>query len=132
MPVHAFRLRPGQDLRVELRAYVAAHAIEAAYVITCVGSLTHTHLRYANAEAGTHAEGHFEILSLSGTLGLAGLHLHLGVADERGRARGGHLLDGNLVYTTAEIVLGALDNRVFAREVDPTYGYRELVVRPRG
>ena len=132
MPAHAFRLRPGQDLRVELRAYVAAHELHAAYVATCVGSLTQLHLRYANAEAGTRRSGYFEIVSLVGTLGLAGLHLHLSVADERGEVCGGHLLDGNLVYTTAEVVLAEVPGVAFAREVDEMYGYRELVVRRRG
>ena len=36
------------------------------------------------------------------------------------------------IYTTAEIVLGEMDEVAFAREPDSTYGYRELVPRPRG
>jgi hypothetical protein len=40
-------------------------------------------------------------------------------------------MDGSLVYTTAEIVIGELPRAAFARETDPTYGWRELAVRRR-
>jgi predicted DNA-binding protein with PD1-like motif len=36
-----------------------------------------------------------------------------------------------VVYTTAEIVVGALSDLKFTREPDSTYGYRELVPLPR-
>jgi predicted DNA-binding protein with PD1-like motif len=51
------------------------------------------------------------------------------VSDSTGRTIGGHLLDGCRVYTTAEIVLGELPALAFTREIDPTFGYRELAVR---
>jgi predicted DNA-binding protein with PD1-like motif len=56
----------------------------------------------------------------------------LAVADADGRVIGGHLLDGCTVRTTAEIVLGLLDGLAFAREVDPSTGWRELLVTPVG
>lgn len=74
--------------------------------------------------------GHFEIVSLVGTLSANGSHLHLAVADSTGRTIGGHLLDGCRVYTAAEIVLGELPALDFRRETDPAFGYLELVVRP--
>ncbi len=40
------------------------------------------------------------------------------------------LNSGCPVYTTAEIVLAVLKNVVFERETDPTYGFKELVVKP--
>jgi predicted DNA-binding protein with PD1-like motif len=100
-------------------------------VLTCVGSLTDVSLRLANQEAATHYHGHFEIVSLVGTLSASGGgHLHLAVADSTGRTLGGHLLDGCRIYTTAEIVLGALPALRFVREPDATFGYQELVVKP--
>ena len=128
---YALRLRPGDDLREALLAYVAAQGIEAGAVLTCVGSLTVATLRLANQEGPTEYRGHFEIVSLVGTLSAAGgSHLHLAVADSTGRTLGGHLLRGCRVYTTAEIVLVALPALQFTRETDPTFGYRELVVHP--
>jgi predicted DNA-binding protein with PD1-like motif len=131
LKAYALRLKPGDDLRQQLTAFVAAHHLEAGAVLTCVGSLTEVSLRLANQEKSTHYHGHFEIVSLVGTLSATGGgHLHLAVADSTGRTIGGHLLDGCRVYTTAEIVLGALPELQFVRETDPTFGYKELVVKP--
>lgn len=126
---HALRLNPGQDLRQQLQAYVEAHQLGAAAVVTCVGSLTRAHLRLANQEGGTTRTGHFEIVSLVGTLSTHGSHLHLAVADSTGQTIGGHLLDGCLIYTTAEIVLTELPELEFAREADPVTTWKELTIR---
>jgi len=131
LTAYALRLKPGADLRQQLTAFVAAHHLEAGAVLTCVGSLTDVSLRLANQENATYYHGHFEIVSLVGTLSASGGgHLHLAVADSTGRTLGGHLLDGCRIYTTAEIVLGALPALRFVREADPTFGYKELVVKP--
>ncbi len=127
----AVRLPPGADLKHELVALTAREGLRAGVVLTCVGSLTTVALRYANRDAATVRTGHFEILSLAGTLSPAGVHLHLCVADRDGAPTGGHLMDGCVVYTTAEVVVGELPGVEFGRELDATYGYRELVVRPR-
>lgn len=127
---YALRLRPGQDVRQELLAFVQQQHLKAACVLTAVGSLTTATLRLANQEGPTVYQGHFEIVSLVGTLALSGSHLHLSVSDSTGRTIGGHLLDGNRVYTTLELVIGELPELEFSRETDPTFGYRELTVRP--
>ena len=125
---HAFRLTPGQDLRQELLAFARRAGLRAAAVLTCVGSLTTVALRYANRSELSVQTGHFEIVSLVGTLGRDGGHLHLCAADGDGVAFGGHLLDGCLVYTTAEVVVAELTDVEFRREPDPATGFRELVV----
>ncbi len=125
----ALRLRPGQDLRQELQRFAKAHALRAGFVASCAGSLTRASLRWANQPQATVREGHFEIVSLSGTLAAESMHLHASVSDSTGATFGGHLMDGSLVYTTAEIVIGELQGVEFAREPDSTYGYRELAPR---
>ena len=127
---YSLRLRPGDDLRQQLTAFVQEHHIRAGAMLTCVGSLTVTTLRLANQEAASVYRGHFEIVSLVGTLSVNGSHLHLAVSDSTGRTIGGHLLDGCRVYTTAEIVLGELPEVEYRRETDPAFGYKELVVSP--
>ncbi len=127
MNVSAVRLKPGDDLRASLLARCTEQGVEAACVLTCVGSLERAVVRFADASAGTVLTGKLEILTLSGTLSRHGAHLHICVADKNGRVRGGHLLDGSTVYTTAETVLGILPG-VFRREFDPATGYPELVV----
>lgn len=96
MRTYALRLKPGQDLRQQLDAFVKQHQIRAGAMVTCVGSLTQATLRLANQENATVYRGHFEIVSLVGTLSINGSHLHLAVSDSTGRTLGGHLLDGNL------------------------------------
>lgn len=127
----ALRLRPGVDLKRELAALATREQLRAGVVLTCVGSLTRVNLRHADRAEGVAREGHFEILSLVGTLAPGGVHLHLAVADGDGVTFGGHLLDGCTVFTTAEVVVGELDALQFAREPDAATGFRELVVTVR-
>ena len=127
MRIHAIRLTPGQDLMEQLQLWARDH--DAASVLSVVGSLNHANLRFANQPQPTRIDGPLEILSLSGTLSKHGAHLHLSVADGDGKMTGGHLKQGSAIYTTAEIVLGVYPDMVFDRELDETYGYKELVVR---
>jgi uncharacterized protein len=123
------RLRPGADLKRELLDLAARERVAAGWVVTCVGSLSEVRLRLAGAaEHATH-QGTFEIVALTGTLEHGGGHLHLAVADDRGQTLGGHLADGCLVRTTAEVVLAVDDRLEFTREHDPATGYDELVIR---
>jgi len=131
MKILSFRLRPGQDLKEELDKLVQQQHIEAGAVLTCVGSLTDLTLRLANQDGPSRWQGHFEIVSLVGTLSTNGSHVHLSVSDSTGRTLGGHLLAGCKIYTTAEIVVGILPDVVYVREPDPTFGYKELVVKKK-
>lgn len=129
--IHAFRLKPGQDLKQEIEAYARKENIEAGWIMTCVGSLTQTNLRFANQPEGDKSTGHFEIVSLVGTVSVHGSHLHVSVSDSTGQTIGGHLLGENLVFTTAEIVLGESKQLIFTREEDGTTPWKELQVRKR-
>jgi len=100
-------------------------------VVTCAGSLERINLRFANQQEGSSTQQYFEIVSLTGTFSVSGAHLHMSVADKSGTVTGGHLLDDNLVYTTAEIIVVELLELEFAREKDSTYNYNELVVKRR-
>jgi predicted DNA-binding protein with PD1-like motif len=76
-------------------------------------------------------ERDLEILSLVGTLAEDGPHLHLAVSDDTGAMTGGHLQEGSIVRTTAEVVIGELDDVVFRRPIDPATGWDELEISPR-
>jgi predicted DNA-binding protein with PD1-like motif len=129
MKVHVFRLRPRQDLKKEIHDFAQTNNISAAVIITCVGSLEQYNLRFANREVPTQGKGHFEIVSLTGTLSAKSMHLHIAISDENGKTIGGHLMDENYVYTTAEIAILELSDVEFLRETDPTYGYHELIIK---
>lgn len=125
---YAFRLKPGEDLKKEIELFVKNNNIKAAGISTCVGSLTEANIRFANQPKGKTLKGFFEILSLSGVVSINGSHLHIAIADKKGKTIGGHLMDGNLVYTTVEIIITELSDLEFKRELDTTYGYKELVI----
>lgn len=107
------RLKPAEDTKLELQRLCDQHQLKAACVVTCVGSLTTMKLRLANQPVGSEFAGPLEIVSLVGTLSQNGSHLHLCACDCTGKATGGHLMDGCLVYTTAEIVIGVFDGAEF-------------------
>ena len=125
------RLDPGDDLRAALDAALAARGAAAAFVVSGIGSLREARLRFAGRDALHHVAGDLEILTLSGTLGTGGSHLHASLADADGRVSGGHVAPGCIVRTTAEVLLAVLDDVVFTREPDAATGYAELVIRPR-
>jgi predicted DNA-binding protein with PD1-like motif len=124
----AFRLKPGADLKLSLDSLVKEHSIKAGWMVTCVGSLTAYHMRYANQTNGSKGIGHFEIVSLVGTLSTNGSHLHIAVADSTGKTIGGHLLEGCKVYTTAEIVIASSSEYLFTRKEDGSTPWKELQV----
>ena len=126
--IHVIRLRPGEDLRQKLREVVAARQMKAAVIVTCVGSLVQYNLRFADKKRGSMSHGHFEIVSLTGTVSDSSAHLHLAVSNGDGSTTGGHLLDGNLIYTTAEIAIAELPALVFERVFDAATGYLELEI----
>ncbi len=128
MKTYALRLHPGQDLQPELVRFAQEHGLKAGFILTCVGSLRRAALRLANQPNTTGYQGKFEIVSLVGTLSPDGPHLHISISDSHGNTIGGHLQDGSEIYTTAEIVIGELENLHFQRPVDPETGYDELVV----
>ncbi len=128
---YALRLKPNEDLKAGILSFARKQNIKAGAIVTCVGSLTQFHLRFANQEKGTRQVGHFEIVSMTGTFSDSSSHLHISVSDSTGRTIGGHLLDDNLIYTTAEIVLIDLKDIEFSREKDSTFGYLELLIKPK-
>ena len=129
--VYAFRLKPGEDLRNGIEVLVKEKNITAGWINTCVGSLTDYNIRFANQQEGSHASGHFEIVSLSGTVSVNGSHLHVSISDSTGKTIGGHLMDGCKIYTTAEIVIGSTSSYEFKREKDGTTSWEELQVNEK-
>lgn len=128
---HVFRLKPGNDLRKEIESYVKTNNIQAGWISCGVGSLTDYNIRFANQPDGSKDKGHFEIVSLIGTVSVNGLHVHISISDSTGKTIGGHLMNSNLVYTTAEIVIQESDDFVFTREKDGSTRWQELQVKKK-
>src|ERR1700758_287062 len=103
------RLNPGADLRAALSTALSAFHGEAAFVVAGVGSLCEARLRFAGRENLQCVVGDLELLTLSGTRGAGGPHLHASLSDAQGRVFGGHVAPGCIVRTTAEVLLAVLD-----------------------
>lgn len=129
MKTHTFRLKPTQDLFDSIEEFVKQNNIEAGCVLSSVGSLTHATLRLANRNYYNEYEGHFEIVSMTGTVSVHGSHLHVAISDGDGVTIGGHLVSGCKIYTTAEIVIAEFEDVIYKREMfENDSGYAELAV----
>jgi predicted DNA-binding protein with PD1-like motif len=125
------RIPAGADLRATLAAVPALHGVDAAFVVQGIGSLSVACLRYAGTSELAVLRGDLEILTLAGSLGPDGPHLHMTVADADGRVIGGHVGAGCIVRTTAEVLVALLPAHRFSRAHDPATGYLELFVHAR-
>ncbi|MFP5391516.1 MAG: PPC domain-containing DNA-binding protein [Gammaproteobacteria bacterium] len=123
------RLDPGVDLRAALEGATSRHG--AGFVLAGIGSLSGAALRFADQPIETAIDGPLEVISLCGSLGADGAHLHMAVSDAVGRVWGGHVGYGNIVRTTMEVLLAILPDWSLGREQDPATGFKELVVRRR-
>ena len=128
---YALRLLPQQEVLSALRDFIRLNGLRAAWISGCVGSLSDVAFRFAGREETTLLSGKFEVVSLIGTLEKGGEHLHLSIADENGQMTGGHVMEGCLVRTTLELVIGELSEISFSRQPCTHSGYDELFVTPR-
>jgi uncharacterized protein len=125
---HAFRLVKGQDLKKEIEEYTIKNNIKAGVILSCVGCLYEAVIRDASGINCKTLKQKLEIVSITGTLSKDGSHIHISVSDENLKVYGGHLKDGCLINTTAEVVIAELDSFIFTREMDDNTGYKELVI----
>lgn len=123
------RLPPDTDLRVALEHAVGARSCRAAFVLSGIGSLSRTRLRRAGVIEVDTITGDVEILTLAGTVSANGTHLHMSIADAGGKVTGGHVAQGCMIRTTAEVLLVLLPEWSFSREYDPATGFAELTMR---
>ncbi|XP_023707668.1 bifunctional protein GlmU-like isoform X3 [Cryptotermes secundus] len=132
MKVYPMRLQPGTEIKSSLVEFVTSRQLNAAFVLTCCGSVIKATLRFATCPDQTHQihtlNKCFEITSLVGTICKDGAHLHITLGDSDGNTVAGHVVGDLIVQTTAEIVLGEVCDVQFKREFDKATGFPELVI----
>ena len=128
MKTQVFRLRRGSDLLKALQEYARTRRIAAGTVVSGVGCVTRARVRDASGVTVRELNEPLEIVSLMGTLSAARTHLHISLAREDLTVLGGHLMEGCIVNTTAEVVLLELDGVRFGAEWDGETGYDELAI----
>lgn len=128
MKIYAVRLTEGMDLKIEIQRIVKEKQIKAGVILSSVGCVSKARFRVADGLSVKEIEKNMEILSLNGTLSPGGIHLHINCSDLDGISFGGHLVEGNIINTTCELVIGVLKNYKFDREMDSNTGYEELII----
>ena len=127
-----FRLKPGDDLLAGITENCVKKHLNSAAVISAVGCLREVRFRTADGRSVHEEINDFEVTGLSGTISADGPHLHIQLCDAKLRCIGGHLLAGNIVNTTMEIVILNLEREYeLSREFDETTGYDELTVKEK-
>ena len=121
------RLHPGADLRRSLEEVVRDEFPNGGYVVCGIGSLNNPRLRLAQEKFESVYAGPFELMTLSGTVSRDGVHLHMSIASASGQVFGGHLVHGNEVRTTVELLLLPLTEWALSRKFDSETGFLELL-----
>ena len=105
--MHALPLQlpPGSDLRRGLEEFAVARAA-SGFVLGVVGDLSQAAFQCPGRPSPTRIEGDLEIITLQGTLGPEGVHLHLSLSDGACQVWGGHLEHGSVVRKGAQVLVG--------------------------
>lgn len=123
------RLHRGDDLLASIRTIAQTEKIDAGVVLSGVGCVSRARVRDASGVNVRELNRHFEIVSLNGTVSQTRCHLHIALSDESLATVGGHLLDGCIINTTCELIIGVLDGVRFDTEQDAQTGYDEIIFR---
>ena len=123
------RLHQGDDLLRAVCDLAKEHNISAGVVLSAVGCISKGVVRDASGVTLRQIDAPCEIVSLNGTVSAIRCHLHIALSREDLSTVGGHLVEGCIINTTCELVIGVLDGWEIAREYDAETGYDELIFK---
>lgn len=129
MVLHSVRLHRGADLLVSIKELAQEKNIKAGVVLSAVGCVSQARLRDASGVKIRDVEEHCEIVSLNGTVSEKRCHLHLALSKEDLFTIGGHMVEGCIINTTCELVIGEIPNQEIDVEFDEETGYTELIFK---
>lgn len=121
------RLHRGDDLLIEIKALCVENNIAAGVALSGVGCVSRARIRDASGINIREINRHMEIVSLNGTVSAARCHLHIALSAEDLSTYGGHLVEGCIINTTCELVIGILEGVRYDIEQDKETGYDEIV-----
>ena len=141
--VTVMRLGPGCDLMKSLKQIADRANILSGVVLSGAGSLSQVTLRNVRLfpdefpimdrnRIYTPKNEPLELLSLSGNIsekdGEALIHCHITVSSglDDGRAFGGHLIEGCIVFSTCEVIIAEIKSLHMKRDIDPETHALEL------
>jgi uncharacterized protein len=97
----------GSDLHHSLLRF-AAEQTSPGFVLSVVGNLSQAAFQCPGQAQPTLLRGDLELITLQGTLGPGGIHLHLCVSDGTCQVWGGHLEPGTLVQKGVDLLVGLI------------------------
>lgn len=131
--VVAIRMAPGEDVLEGLKRACEETGIKHGMILGGIGSLDGAQFfdpipipekkaGYGYGEA-LRLEGPIELVSLSGMIcegedGQVMFHVHASLSGQDGSAYGGHLIDGNKVLLTVDVILGEIEGIRMGRRFD--------------
>ena len=129
MKTYTVRLRRGADLLESIEKLCAENAIKAGVLLSAVGCVSRGRVRDAGGVNIVDIAEPMEIVSLMGTVSHKRCHLHVSFSKEDLSVVGGHLVEGCIINTTCELIIGELENCVYDVEFDEETGYDELIFK---
>lgn len=129
MTLHSVRLHRGADLLLSIKELATEKHIKAGVVLSAVGCVLKARLRDASGVNIRDIDEHCEIVSLNGTVSEKRCHLHLALSKEDLSTIGGHMVEGCIINTTCELVIGELSGQQIDVEFDEETGYKELIFK---
>lgn len=126
--IYMGRLEHDADLLASLTRFCAQENITLGR-IEAIGAVKKAALGYYDQDQKTYRyfeiDRHLEILNLTGNISLKEgkpfVHAHVTLADDQGRAYGGHLIPGTPIFA-CEVVIQAFDGPEMQRETEPVTG----------
>ncbi|MCX8032272.1 MAG: DUF296 domain-containing protein [Thermoleophilia bacterium] len=127
-PIYVVKLPYGSDLLKELQNYITTKNITLAS-LWGMGAVSRAVIRYYDQPKKEWIElkldKRLEVAAMVGNVSLLNgepiVHVHVVLADEKGRCYGGHLADGTLVFNL-EIVIATYSGPPVNRQMDPVTG----------
>lgn len=120
----AVRLHRNDDLAKSIARICKDY--NTCVILSGVGCVFEARFRLADGKSVFESKEEYEIVSLMGTVSCGNPHIHISLSDKEGKTIGGHLLDGCLVNTTCELVIGVLEEYESTRPFDKDTGWDEI------
>ena len=131
---HLIRVKPGEELLTQIKAYCEKRKIRSAVITHIIGSFSSAKLGFLKVLPGKYItkeiKGPLEIVACQGTIGTMAstgelvLHIH-GLVSDESKAIGGHINQA-IIFSTAEVFIEETDFPI-KRYLDSYTGLRELV-----
>jgi predicted DNA-binding protein with PD1-like motif len=129
--VHAFRVKPKQELFSSIVQYCGDNNITSGIIIGIIGSVEKARLNFIvqlpGKYEGVDYTGPLEIVCAQGSVARKDnevlVHVHVQLSG-RDICSGGHLVEA-IIYSSAEVIIGELDYQLY-RQYDSYTGLNEL------